>query len=147
MHPRISKEGYVCSLFHWLIGWSICLSVCLSVPNLFSFSQQTQTTGSDPEYEQKIQFAVKLGYTEEQLQTALAKLGPQHTQNDLLAELIKLGELARAETEYEGTTGKLYESCICLVPFLYKTLVRCASKESTFTLTYDSWNNIPCKTI
>ena len=63
--------------------------------------------GSDPEYEQKIQFAVKLGYTEEQLQSALVKLGPQHTQNDLLAELIKLGSLARAESEYEATTGRI----------------------------------------
>ena len=63
-------------------------------------------TGSDPEYEQKIQFAVKLGYTEEQLQLALVKLGPQHTQNDLLAELIKLGSLAKAESEYEANTGR-----------------------------------------
>ena len=49
---------------------------------------------------------MKLGYTEEQLQAALEKLGPQHTQNDLLAELIKLGALARAESEYEAATGR-----------------------------------------
>ena len=65
----------------------------------------TCSPGSDPEYEHKIEFAVKLGYTEEQLQLALAKLGLQHTQNDLLAELIKLGSLAKGEPEYEATTG------------------------------------------
>ena len=68
--------------------------------------------GSDPEYEQKIQFAVKLGYTEEQLQAALLKIGPQHTQNDLLAELIKQGSLSKAESEYEATTGILMCECV-----------------------------------
>ena len=68
--------------------------------------ENTCSPGSDPEYEHKIEFAVKLGYTEEQLQLALAKLGLQHTQNDLLAELIKLGSLAKGEPEYEATTGR-----------------------------------------
>ena len=76
------------------------------------------TSGSDPEYEQKIQFAVKLGYTEEQLQSALEKLGPTHTQNDLLAELIKLGSLAKAESEYEAATGEA-PSFIRSVVFLF----------------------------
>ena len=44
-----------------------------------------------PGYTQKVEFGLKLGYTERQVQIALAKLGPNPSQNELLAELIKLG--------------------------------------------------------
>lgn len=37
-----------------------------------------------------MEFALKLGYTERLVQTALQKLGPNPAQNELLAELIKL---------------------------------------------------------
>ncbi|GAB6027853.1 hypothetical protein CHUAL_002073 [Chamberlinius hualienensis] len=46
---------------------------------------------SDPEYTSRIEFALKLGYTEKQAQVALHKLGSKPQQNELLAELIKLG--------------------------------------------------------
>ncbi|PRD26812.1 UNVERIFIED_CONTAM: ribonuclease ZC3H12C [Trichonephila clavipes] len=46
---------------------------------------------SDPNYTNRVEFALKLGYTEKQVQTALQKLGPQPSQNELLAELIRLG--------------------------------------------------------
>lgn len=42
-------------------------------------------------YTQRVEFALKLGYTERLVQAALARLGPQPAQNELLAELIKLG--------------------------------------------------------
>lgn len=42
-------------------------------------------------YTAKVEFALKLGYTERQVQAALQKLGPNPGQNELLAELIKLG--------------------------------------------------------
>ncbi|XP_075218561.1 zinc finger CCCH-type containing protein regnase 1 isoform X2 [Lycorma delicatula] len=42
-------------------------------------------------YMAKVEFALKLGYTERQVQAALQKLGPNPGQNELLAELIKLG--------------------------------------------------------
>lgn len=44
-----------------------------------------------PGYTQRVEFGLKLGYTERQVQAALAKLGPNPGQNELLAELIKLG--------------------------------------------------------
>lgn len=42
-------------------------------------------------YTQRVEFALKLGYTERLVQIALVRLGPDPTQNELLAELIKLG--------------------------------------------------------
>ncbi|XP_055331871.1 probable ribonuclease ZC3H12B [Paramacrobiotus metropolitanus] len=42
-------------------------------------------------YTTYLSFALKLGYTESQVQKALEKLGTQVTQNEFLAELIKLG--------------------------------------------------------
>lgn len=44
-----------------------------------------------PGYVQRVEFALKLGYTERLVQAALARLGPNPAQNELLAELIKLG--------------------------------------------------------
>lgn len=49
---------------------------------------------NDPSYCSRVEFALKLGYTEQQVQKALVKLGPQPTQNELLAELIRLASLA-----------------------------------------------------
>lgn len=56
-------------------------------------SQQQQQPPYDrsPNYTQRVEFALKLGYTERLVQAALARLGPNPTQNELLAELIKLG--------------------------------------------------------
>ncbi|XP_060871975.1 probable ribonuclease ZC3H12D isoform X1 [Metopolophium dirhodum] len=42
-------------------------------------------------YKSRVDFALKLGYTERLVQTAIGKLGPEPTQDQLLAELIKLG--------------------------------------------------------
>lgn len=42
-------------------------------------------------YTARVEFALKLGYTERLVQAALHKLGPDPGQNELLAELIKLG--------------------------------------------------------
>ncbi|XP_044740306.1 probable ribonuclease ZC3H12D isoform X2 [Chrysoperla carnea] len=46
---------------------------------------------SPPGYAARVEFALKLGYTERLVQAALHKLGPNPGQNELLAELIKLG--------------------------------------------------------
>lgn len=46
---------------------------------------------SSPSYTQRVEFALKLGYTEKLVQAALARLGAEPAQNELLAELIKLG--------------------------------------------------------
>lgn len=51
----------------------------------------TKKADPSPSYTQRVEFALKLGYTEKLVQTALARLGSDPAQNELLAELIKLG--------------------------------------------------------
>lgn len=62
------------------------------------YVSQTQTIATaakkldaSPSYVQRVEFALKLGYTERLVQAALQRLGADPTQNELLAELIKLG--------------------------------------------------------
>ncbi|XP_043261707.1 ribonuclease ZC3H12A-like [Colletes gigas] len=59
------------------------------------FAEYVTVQGSppiqSPGYTARVEFALKLGYTERLVQTALQKLGPDPEQNELLAELIKLG--------------------------------------------------------
>lgn len=43
------------------------------------------------EYQTKLEFALKLGYSEEQVQLVLKKLGTDALINDILGELVKLG--------------------------------------------------------
>ncbi|XP_049852810.1 endoribonuclease ZC3H12A-like isoform X1 [Schistocerca gregaria] len=45
----------------------------------------------DPGYTARVEFGVKLGYSERLVQAALLKLGPAPAQNELLAELVRLG--------------------------------------------------------
>ncbi|CAL7935691.1 unnamed protein product [Xylocopa violacea] len=52
---------------------------------------QESSPAQNPGYTARLEFALKLGYTERLVQTALEKLGPDPEQNELLAELIKLG--------------------------------------------------------
>lgn len=54
----------------------------------------------DPNYTTRVEFALKLGYTENQVQVALQKLGPEPSQNELLAELIKLGAASSTSLLY-----------------------------------------------
>ncbi|XP_055372431.1 probable ribonuclease ZC3H12C isoform X2 [Condylostylus longicornis] len=54
-------------------------------------SLQHQLPEKSPGYTARVEFALKLGYTERLVQAALARLGPDPAQNELLAELIKLG--------------------------------------------------------
>uniref|UniRef100_A0A0A9WHH3 Putative ribonuclease ZC3H12C n=1 Tax=Lygus hesperus TaxID=30085 RepID=A0A0A9WHH3_LYGHE len=50
---------------------------------------------ADSGYTSRLEFALKLGYTERHVQAALQKLGPNPGQNELLAELIKIGAHAQ----------------------------------------------------
>ncbi|XP_030066165.1 putative ribonuclease ZC3H12B [Microcaecilia unicolor] len=97
----------------------LCRSPCLDRP---SFSQgsiqvpqdhhlklQDASTNFDKEYQAKMDFAVKLGYASDQIQAVLNKLGADALINDILAELVRLGN--KGETEGQGigsgTTGML----------------------------------------
>ncbi|GIY92919.1 putative ribonuclease ZC3H12B [Caerostris extrusa] len=66
---------------------------------------------ADPNYTGRVEFALKLGYTEKQVQTALQKLGPQPSQNELLAELIRLG----ASGPPFQSAPRMLESAITLI--------------------------------
>nr|CAD7454089.1 unnamed protein product [Timema tahoe] len=58
------------------------------------YEEYVSGTGQQPPsagYTAKVEFGLKLGYTEKLVQAALHKLGPNPGQNELLEELIKLG--------------------------------------------------------
>lgn len=70
------------------------------------------TNVTDPLYDQseytsRVEFGLKLGYTENQVQTALIKIGPRSDQNELLAELIKLGA---TNVTYSGNSNPDHSS-------------------------------------
>ncbi|KAK1169640.1 hypothetical protein AOXY_G8485 [Acipenser oxyrinchus oxyrinchus] len=54
------------------------------------------------EYQTKMEFALKLGYSEEQVQLVLSKLGPEALINDILGELVKLGSMSEADQALSG---------------------------------------------
>lgn len=76
----------------------LCRSPCLDRP---SFSQssilQDGKLDLEKEYQAKMDFALKLGYAEEQIQSVLNKLGPESLINDVLAELVRLGTRGDSE--------------------------------------------------
>lgn len=49
------------------------------------------------EYQAKLDFALKLGYSEETVRVVLSKLGPDTLINDILGELVKLGNKSESE--------------------------------------------------
>ncbi|XP_075394679.1 putative ribonuclease ZC3H12B [Tenrec ecaudatus] len=70
----------------------LCRSPCLDHP---SFSQSSILKDGkfdlEKEYQAKMDFALKLGYKEDQITSVLNKLGPDSLINDVLAELVRLG--------------------------------------------------------
>lgn len=64
--------------------------------------QQETSTLTDPvtDYRTKVEFALKLGYSEELVVLVLRKLGPDALINDILGELVKLG--TKTEMEQQG---------------------------------------------
>lgn len=87
----------------------LCRSPCLDQPS-FSQSSLLQElkledgkANSDKEYQAKIDFALKLGYAADQIQAVLNKLGADALINDILAELVRLGN--KAENEGPASLG------------------------------------------
>lgn len=89
----------------------LCRSPCLDRPS-FSQSSTAQdlredetSTGpgtkaaSNREYQSKMDFALKLGYSGEQVETVLNKLGSAALINDVLAELVRLGNKVEPEIQ------------------------------------------------
>uniref|UniRef100_A0A667Y745 Zinc finger CCCH-type containing 12B n=1 Tax=Myripristis murdjan TaxID=586833 RepID=A0A667Y745_9TELE len=56
------------------------------------------------EYQTKMEFALKLGYSGEQVETVLNKLGAAALINDVLAELVRLGNKTEPESQTSTST-------------------------------------------
>ncbi|XP_055727761.1 probable ribonuclease ZC3H12C [Salvelinus fontinalis] len=84
---------------------------------------------TDPltEYRSKMEFALKLGYSEELVLLVLRKLGPDALINDILGELVKLG--TRTETEEAGdSTASQSSSSSLSFPSLDSCRLDCSSQ-------------------
>lgn len=94
----------------------LCRSPCLDRP---SFSQSsilqdlcgddsrlnTSKPSTDKGYQAKMDFALKLGYSGEQVEAVLSKLGASALINDILAELVRLGNKGDMETQASCCTN------------------------------------------
>lgn len=89
----------------------LCRSPCLDRPS-FSQSSTAQDFRDDDtsavpgikpasgrEYQSKMEFALKLGYSGEQVEVVLNKLGATALINDVLAELVRLGNKVEPELQ------------------------------------------------
>lgn len=103
----------------------LCRSPCLDRPS-FSQSSTVQDLredessagsgtkpASDREYQTKMEFALKLGYSGEQVETVLSKLGAAALINDVLAELVRLGNKVEPENQPCSSTATLVSRPPC----------------------------------
>ncbi|XP_060719123.1 probable ribonuclease ZC3H12B isoform X2 [Tachysurus vachellii] len=80
----------------------------LATPTSTSLTLPTSSLGhtpSDRDYQSKMEFALKLGYSGEQVEAVLSKLGPSALTNDVLAELVRLGNKGEIETQTQMQTS------------------------------------------
>ncbi|XP_062270593.1 probable ribonuclease ZC3H12C [Scomber scombrus] len=62
-------------------------------------ASEPASEASGKEYQAKLEFALKLGYSEETVRLVLSKLGPDTLINDILGELVKLGTKSDSEQQ------------------------------------------------
>ncbi|XP_046415321.1 endoribonuclease ZC3H12A-like isoform X1 [Neodiprion fabricii] len=86
-HPRL--ESQVSSSTHSDVSRTTSDTLAAEFAEYVTVQGPSPT--QSPGYTARVEFALKLGYTERLVQAALQKLGPDPGQNELLAELIKLG--------------------------------------------------------
>ncbi|XP_028323093.1 probable ribonuclease ZC3H12C [Gouania willdenowi] len=72
-------------------------------PSSSPSSTEPASDGRGKEFQAKLEFALKLGYSEETVRQVLSKLGPDTLINDILGELVKLG----TKSDSEQPTGSL----------------------------------------
>lgn len=80
----------------------------LKLSHQSSTSSDEEETTDEEEYNTKIEFALKLGYSELQLASVLKKLGNKAGQNEILSELIKLSTTCvdrDSKSSDEGSSG------------------------------------------
>lgn len=109
----------------------LCRSPCLERPvlskggvlqdfqsedNKSKLDEGCKSASLDKEYQAKMEFALKLGYSGEQIQTVLNKLGSDALINDILAELVRLGNKSESEPQPNSmaTTGTLVARGQCV---------------------------------
>lgn len=101
----------------------LCRSPCLDRPSFSQGSIQVPLeqiksddvkSSLDREYQAKMDFALKLGYGGEQIQAVLNKLGADALINDVLAELVRLGNKGESEAQTSG--GNLSSNLASRVP-------------------------------
>lgn len=68
-----------------------------------SDDERQEEIKKDPDYPNKVEFALKLGYSEYDLLQALLKLGATAGQNELLSELIKQGSSLTKDSDTDGS--------------------------------------------
>ncbi|XP_078258590.1 putative ribonuclease ZC3H12C [Rhinoraja longicauda] len=91
------ETGPIMKQFCQTPGLESNLLKCSEVLQDFNIDTKTKPkvdlriTDEDKVYKMKMEFALKLGYSEEQLQMVLNKLGTDAVPNDILGELVKLG--------------------------------------------------------
>lgn len=66
------------------------------------FAEYVSTPEINSSYNAKVEFALKLGYTEKLVQAALGKLGPDPIRDEFLSELIKLNDQSPKVSEFES---------------------------------------------
>lgn len=103
----------------------LCRSPCLE-PHILKHNEilqefkpeESQTTSKEVkkppdvvrEYQTKLEFALKLGYSEEQVQLVLNKLGTDALINDILGELVKLGNKSETDQTVSTVTSTTRET-------------------------------------
>lgn len=129
----------------------LCRSPCLDRPS-FSQSSTVQdlrddeggaapgggraaAAASEREYQSKMDFALKLGYSGEQVETVLNKLGAAALINDVLAELVRLGSKAEADSQPCSGTAS---APIARSPCVKETVSPEVSVEDDSVDTYDN---------
>ncbi|XP_066515514.1 probable ribonuclease ZC3H12B isoform X2 [Hoplias malabaricus] len=68
-------------------------------PTSIGHAPSPQTSSESRDYQMKMEFALKLGYSGEQVESVLSKLGPSALINDVLAELVRLGNKGELEVQ------------------------------------------------
>lgn len=98
-------------------------------------------TPADRDYQTKMEFALKLGYSGEQVEAVLSKLGPSALTNDVLAELVRLGNKGEIEAQAQ-TTGGLASAGQTLAPRGYGAKEAVSPEASLEEETTDTNDNL-----
>ncbi|KAL2087555.1 hypothetical protein ACEWY4_016383 [Coilia grayii] len=112
----------------------LCRSPCLDLGSTSPPPPPGEPAPEDPDpgqslraYQNKMEFALKLGYQEDLIRLVLSKLGPEALINDILGELVKLGSKSEAE-QGSGTAAASQSRSSSMAP---SSSSLCSSAGST----------------